>query len=190
MESSRCTIRRRPMKRLLSFPAVFIILIYHFSGCTSISIDNEPIGITPTPIPITPEPTVTPVPTMPPMDIVDEAIIKAIDLGIADEELLRILEENISQLDAVKLVKNADDIYYGMDHSQYLIDMLGNVSSDIDATKYLMAQSIYYSRYEEYSDVEYIDAESWMTYCDSMDMPDGLRPDSSYFFMNVDKSIE
>ena len=77
-------------------------------------------------------------------------------LGIAWEELLDKKGEKISQKDVAKLIKNADDTFYGKEDSGYLSWYLSNAKDKL-ATRMDLAKIIYSRKMEKNLNIKFTD---------------------------------
>jgi|GEM_PF-6400087 len=114
----------------------------------------------------------------------EEDVTEAYNLNIVPDYLLVDMDENISQKDAVLLIKNVDDAIYEKDHSRYLIDAYESADSKKDASRYWMAQCINYSYCEEiYYDLGHTDypgMTEMMDYCDEENLFWKQPPNAGY----------
>ena len=95
-----------------------------------------------------------------------EDLIAAYELGIAPESFLSTLEKPITQFDATMLIRNANDLYFGANHSKYLEDVANHIAEKEQvASRYWIAQNIFYAHCEDVFDAPYTDAKTWAEYC-------------------------
>lgn len=113
----------------------------------------------------------------------------ASDFGIADSSLWLKLDEPISQYDATRLILNANNVHFGQDHSKYLSGILKSAGLKTDATRYWIAQNIYYSQCEVIYGESYTDPESWIQFCDEKGEPPELFPDATYVLVRQDGTV-
>ena len=110
-----------------------------------------------------------------------EDLIAAYELGIAPESFLSTLEKPITQFDATMLIRNANDLYFGAKHSKYLKDVANHIAEKEQvASRYWIAQNIFYAHCEDVFDAPYTDAKTWAEYCDQQGEPPELFPDATY----------
>lgn len=107
---------------------------------------------------------------------------QAIELQIADEQLLARAQETCSQKDVVRLIANVHDLQYDR-HSKFLADML-QVAKAKPASRFWLAQAIFYSAQEMYFEEPYESYQTWMDYCDSRN-PDYGWPDAGLIGVNL-----
>lgn len=109
---------------------------------------------------------------------------EAFQLGIAGDELLTRLEETepCTQKEATTLLCNAFHLRRTQE-SLYLKDMLEHAKTDKAASRYWIAQGIYFANLEDQMDVPYTDYQSWMeAYGDYNEaVPENIRlPDGGF----------
>lgn len=108
---------------------------------------------------------------------------QAIELKIADEELLAREQSPCSQKDAVRLITNVHNLWYAGRPSKFLADML-QVAKPRPASRFFLAQAIFYSAMEMKFEEPYESYRTWMDYCDNHDPGYGW-PDASFIGMNL-----
>lgn len=96
-----------------------------------------------------------------------DAWTQAIALQIADETLLTRAQDTCSQKEVVSLITSVHNLRCDQP-SQFLTDMM-NKASEKPASRYWLAQAIYYSAMETYFDEPYKNYDAWMSYCDRTD---------------------
>jgi hypothetical protein len=135
-----------------------------------------------------PEPTTQPTKTIPPN--LDSDLTEAFTLGIADVSLATQLDQPISQHDAVKLIKNVNDLYYGQDLSLFLKAMLSKYENSTKTTnRYFMAELIYYRHCENVENLNLSDPEKLMVTCDNVGWDETMTPDAGYTLKHLDGTI-
>lgn len=123
------------------------------------------------------------IPTLPDTltDEEKENLLTAFDFGIAPESLFSALDQPITQVEATELIRNANDLYFGSGHSQYLKDLVGHIAKKQQvASRYWIAQNIFYAHCEDVFDAPYTDAKTWALFCDQEGEPAELFPDATY----------
>lgn len=116
--------------------------------------------------------------TIPP--VLSERLQQVCDLGIADRELLYRAEDVCTRGEAVEMLAKAYEMRRS-EKSRYLKDMAEAFDAENlagPATRYYLAQAIYYSAMEVHFNDEYSDWTSWIEYCDSKEWG-GTWPDAS-----------
>lgn len=109
---------------------------------------------------------------------------EAFQLGIAGDELLTRLEETepCTQKEATTLLCNAFHLRRTQE-SLYLKDMLEHAKTDKAASRYWIAQGMYFANLEDQMDIPYTDYQSWMErYGDfTEEVPENIRlPDGGF----------
>lgn len=118
-----------------------------------------------------------------------EDLKTAQELGIADEHLLSKCQEPCTQLDATRLIATVYELKHDNQSSLYLSDMLKNAKEHKTATRYWIAQAIYYSAMETAFSQSYENYNNWMDYCDAND-PGFHWPDAQVIGVRLqDKTI-
>ena len=112
-------------------------------------------------------------------------IQEAVDLGIVDASLSSRLSDIATQPEVAQMVKNVDDLVFGKDHSEFLIDMLDRYeSSTRPASRYWFAQAVYNSYYVERMKIDYPGYDALLDISGS-DFPGELWPDASVINQNL-----
>lgn len=88
-------------------------------------------------------------------------------LHIANEQLLARIQDTCTQQEAVQLITNVHNLRYDQP-SRYLSDMMNQATAK-PASRYWLAEAIYYSSMEMHYEEPYLNYQDWMTYCDSAD---------------------
>ena len=104
-----------------------------------------------------------------------EALQQACDLGIANEETLRRGDDICTRREAAAMLAQVHKLRYGFD-SRYLNDP-AVAGSDDAATRYYLAQAMYFSAMESFYDAPYESWDAWAGYCEANEQPT-IWPDS------------
>lgn len=114
-----------------------------------------------------------------------DTIQEAENLGIVDASLCSRLSDIATQPEVAQMVKNVDDLVFGKDHSQFLIDMLNRYKSSTQpASRYWFAQAVYNSYYVEKMKIVYPGYDALLDISGS-DFPGELWPDASVINQNL-----
>lgn len=152
------------MKKLLSI-LLCMALFFSFSACAGGGAPQSPAvpQAQPTPQPLPLEP----------------ALQEALELGLAPRALLEQPDKAIDELDAVRLIQAVDNHEYGPNHSKYLADMIGGLAlQDKPATRFWLAQLMYYSYCEEAYAEPYSGWEQWSEFCNRQGIDYAVEPDA------------
>ena len=163
------------MKHIISLLLSFVMVLGMLSGCGN----NRPE--TTDPVQNTaPSQTQATTEVTEPVPQLGEALQEVYDLGIADMELLLRSEDVCTRAEAIEMLAEAYAMRRG-EKSMYLKDMVDAFDADRladSATRYYLAQAIYFSAVEvQYGD-DYVSWSDWIEYCDSKEWG-GIWPDGS-----------